>query len=67
MFQNVIFSVLVYRPHHYSEYNIHGNLISPSNSVKDLGVFIDDKLKCHIHTASIIAKANRTLAIIHKS
>ena len=64
MFQNVIYSVHLGRP---GEYNIHGNLISPSDSVKDLGVFIDDKLKFHIHTASVIAKAiyvyNCTLAM----
>ena len=44
-----------------SEYNMHGNLIYPSDSVKDLGVFIDEKLKFHTHTASIIAKASCTL------
>ena len=43
MFQNVIYSVHLGRPHHYGKYNIHGNLISSSNCVKDLGVFIDDK------------------------
>ena len=38
-----------------------------SDSVKDLGVLSDDKLKFHAHTASVTAKANRILAIIHKS
>ena len=51
----------------YGHYNIQGNLISPSDSVKDLGVLIDDKLKFHTHTASVTAKAIRSLAIIHKS
>ena len=47
--------------------NIQGNLVPPSDLVKDLGVLIDDKLKFYAHTASVIAKANRTLAVIHKS
>ena len=51
----------------YGQYNIQGNLISPSDSVKDQVVLIDDKLKFHAHTASVIAKANHILAIIHKS
>ena len=55
------------KPHKYGQYNIQGNLVPPSNSVKDLGVLIDHKLKFHAQTASVIAKANRTLAIIHKS
>ena len=55
------------RSQHYSEYNIHGNLISLRDSIKDMGVFIDDKLKFHTHAASMIAKANCTLAVIHKS
>ena len=53
--------------HYYGTYNIQGNLIPPSESVKDLGVIIDDKLKFHDHVASVTAKANRTLAVIHKS
>ena len=32
-----------------------------------MGVIIDDKLKFHDHVASVTAKANRTLAVIHKS
>ena len=34
---------------------------------KDLGVFVDDHLKFHDHTAAVVAKANRILAIISKS
>ena len=34
---------------------------------KDLGVFIDNHLKFHDHTAAVVAKANRILAIISKS
>ena len=52
----------------YSPYNIQANLISPTDSVSNLqlGVLIDDKLEFHAHTASVTAKANRILAIIHK-
>ena len=32
-----------------------------------MGVFIDDKLKFHTHAAFIITKANRILAVIHRS
>ena len=34
---------------------------------KDLGVLVDDNLKFHNHTATVIAKANSILAIINKS
>ena len=34
---------------------------------KDLGVLVDNELKFHQHTASVVAKANRLLAIINKS
>ena len=40
-----------------------GNLVPPSDSVKDLGVLIDNTLKFHVHT-TVIAKANHTLADI---
>ena len=50
--------------HNICIYNIQGNLICPSESVKDLGVITDDKLKFHDHVTSVIAKANRSLAII---
>ena len=54
------------RLHHYGN-SIHGDLISPSDSVKDVGIFIDNKLKFHTQTASIIIKVIRTLIVIHKS
>ena len=47
--------------------NTQDNLILPSESVKDLGVIIDDKLKFHDHITSVTAKANRTLTVIKKS
>ena len=54
-------------PHGYGEYNIQGTQMSYSDTIKDLGVLIDDNLKFHAHTTSDIGKANRTLAIINKS
>jgi len=54
-------------PHGYGEYNIHDTIISSSETIKDLGIHIDSNLKFHNHTASVISKANRLLAIIHKS
>ena len=50
--------------HNICIYNIQSNLIRPSESVKDLGVITDDKIKFHDHVTSVTAKANRTLAII---
>ena len=34
---------------------------------KDLGVFVDNHLKFHDHTAAVVAKVNRILTIINKS
>jgi len=53
-------------PHGYGEYNMQGTKISSSDTIKDLGIHIDNNLKFHFHTASVILKANRTLAIIRK-
>jgi len=45
-------------------------IISANDLVKDLGVIIaiDEKLKFHAYTytASVVAKPNHTLAVIHK-
>ena len=46
MFLNVIYFNLENHINMVNIINIQGNLISPSDSVKDLGVLIDDKLKC---------------------
>lgn len=54
-------------PHEFGEYNINGTTISSSDTIKDLGVLIDENLKFHSHTASVITRANRTLAIVHKT
>ena len=34
---------------------------------KDLGILIDDKLKFHMHTSSVIKKANSILGLIKRS
>ena len=52
--------------HIITAHNIQGNLIFPSESVKDLGIIIDNKLKFHDHVTSVTAKANRILAVIKK-
>jgi len=45
---------------------VQGTIISSSDTIKDLAIHIDSNLKFHLHTASVISKANHTLAIIHK-
>lgn len=55
------------RPHGFGEYLIDGTTISSNKVVKDLGVFIDDKLKFHDHSSIIAKKANSILAVIHKT
>jgi len=46
---------------------MQGTIISSSDTIKDLGIYIDNNLRFNFHTASVISKANRTLAIIRKS
>ena len=41
--------------------------LAVSTCVRDLGVWIDDKLKFHEHTSVTIAKANRILALMKRS
>ena len=41
-------------PHGYSEYNIQGTQISSSDTIKDLGVLIDDNLKLLILHLSLL-------------
>ena len=41
--------------------------LAASTCVRDLGVWIDDKLKFHEHTSVTIAKANRILALMKRS
>ena len=48
-------------------YTLDTKPLATSTCVKDLGVWIDDKLKFHKHTSVTIAKANRILALIKRS
>ena len=43
------------------------NVPLATTCVRDLGVWIDDKLKFHEHTSVTIAKANRILALMKRS
>ena len=54
-------------PHNSGNYHIGGSVILPSDSVKDLGIFIDNQIKFHEHSSIVAGKANRTLAVIRKS
>jgi len=54
-------------PHECGEYFIDGTVISPNNVVKDLVIFINNKLKFHNHTSTITKKANSILAVMHKT
>ena len=42
-------------------------MITPTESVKDLGIIVDPSLKFHTHTGTVAAKPNRMLALINKS
>ena len=53
--------------HSYGNYCIDGNVITSTESVKDLGIAVDSSLKFHNHTAIVTARANRILAVINKS
>ena len=49
------------------EYNMNGYTLEETNEEKDLGVYIDNALKFHVHTSAAIKKANRILGTIKKS
>ena len=53
--------------HLYGKYYINGSEITPTESVKDLGIIVDSSLKFHVHTSTVAARANRLLALINKS
>ena len=42
-------------------------VISPSESVKDLGITVDSSLKFHTHTSMVAARTNQMLALTNKS
>ena len=54
------------KSHGYGECNIQGITITSTDTIKDLGVIIDNNLKFHAHTESVTSKANRTLTNIRK-
>ena len=58
----VIFATLI--PTSYILDNVP---LAASTCVRDLGMWIDDKLKFHEHTSVTIAKANRILALMKRS
>ena len=53
--------------HCYIEYYINRSVITPTESVKDLGIIVDSSIKFHTHTGIVAARANRMLALINKS
>ena len=53
--------------HCYGGHYINGSVITPTESVKDLGIIVDPSLKFHIHTSTVTARANQMLALIKKS
>ena len=46
---------------------MNGQPLPIVNVEKDLSAYVDNQLKFHHHTAAVIARANRILAIINKS
>jgi len=55
------------RTHCYGDYYMNGNVITSTESIKDLGITVDCSLKFRSHTALVTTKANRILAVINKS
>ena len=52
--------------HSYGDYYLDSNVITACDTVRDLGVTVDNCLKFHDHTNLTITKANRTLGLINK-
>ena len=48
-------------------YHLNDHVLESMHSEKDLGVFIDDQLKFHVHTAAGAKKANQILGVVKKS
>ena len=48
-------------------YHMNDYALQNVKEEKDLGIFIDDKLKFHTHTSSVIKKANSILGLIKRS
>ena len=60
-------NAICYISHIYGSYTISGTQISTNDSIKDLGIIVDNQLKFHDQTNFVVTKANRTLAIIRRS
>ena len=54
-------------PHTFGEYTINGSIMVSNGTVRDLGVLVDNRLKFHEQVSTVTKKANRVLAIVHKS
>ena len=54
-------------PHTFGEYTIDGSVMISSDTVRDLGVPIENKLKFHDHVSTVTKRANCILAILHKT
>ena len=52
---------------HDFQYTMNGKPITNTQVEKDLGVFVDSELKFRQQAASVVAKATRVLAVIHRS
>ena len=46
---------------------LNGSIIVSNDTVRDLGVLVDNRLKFHDKVSTVTKKANRALAIMHKS
>ena len=49
--------------HCYGEYYINDSVISPMESVKDLGITVNSFLKFHAHTSIVAARTNQMIAL----
>ena len=49
------------------KYVLNDHQLETSNSEKDLGVFVDNELKFHVHTAAATKKANQIVGVIKRS
>ena len=49
------------------QYSMGNTTLSQTTAERDLGVNIDDSLKFHKHTSTVVSKANQIMAVIWKS
>ncbi len=49
-----------------AESTMDGTILATVVEEKDLGVLIDDKLKCHRHVSAAVSKANQILGIVKR-